>query len=390
MRWTCLLFWPGLCYTHCHGSYRQLLLEMGATLTLRSRDVCWKTRQTSNRLDLATRAPAVFQCVGLEDAGTNVCVFFVNLNIRSNRIIRSNMKQVVLLRNEAFKGQYSILRGIWQIKTRFLGSSWVSKMRPCMHAVNQSTEVNTVGSRHHLIRNLGETERYIEVSYSSVAHKWMASFHLSWIDDFGGGNIISDQKEELLCSVPRFEPSKVGLCVRSWWHSTADRSPIRPIKPLCRISIIMSRVFSPVHDHILTIRFGWESLDQFPQQPWHHGRPDLGRKGRWEGQQGQDAKVKCMEDWCSEPRCMLMLVQNQNVCGVLVRPSSPKVQMVRRRPILHELHCLPAEGAHSNAAAKRKKVLDYSASRSLWVWVWSLRELLIWTLALAAVDGYFN
>lgn len=299
MPWTCLLFWPGLCYTHCHGTYRQLLLEMG-TLTLRSRDVCWKTRQTSNRLDLATRAPAVFQCVGLEDAGTDVCVFFVNLNIRSNRIIRSNMKQVVLLRVEAFKGQYSILRGIWQIKTRFLGSNWVSKMRPCMQAVNQSTEVNTVGSRHHLIRNLGETERHIEVSYSSVAHKWMASFHLSWIDDFGGGNIISDQKEELLCSAPRFEPSKVGLCVRSWWHSTADRNPIRPIKPLCRISIIPSRVFSPVHDDILTIRFGWESLDQFPQQPWHHGRPDLGRKGRWEGQQGQDAKIKCMEDWCSE------------------------------------------------------------------------------------------
>lgn len=83
-----------------------------------------------------------------------------------------------------------------------------------------------------------------------------------------------------------------------------------------------------------------------------------------------------------------MLVQNQNVCGVLVRPSSPKVQMVRRRPVLHQLHCLPAEGAHSNAAAKRKKVLDDSASRSLWVWVWSLCELLILTLALAAVDGY--
>ena len=49
-------------------------------------------------------------------------------------------------------------------------------MRPWMHAINPSTEMNTVGSWHHLIKNLGKRERererereiYIEVSYSSV------------------------------------------------------------------------------------------------------------------------------------------------------------------------------------------------------------------------------
>ena len=108
-------------------------------------------------------------------------VLFVT-NIRSNRFCTG-------LKVEAFKGQYSILRGIWQNK--ILGIK-LSVKNAAVHACSQSEHWNEysrfAASFDQEFRR--ERERYIEVSYSSVANKWMASFHLSWIDDFGGGNII--------------------------------------------------------------------------------------------------------------------------------------------------------------------------------------------------------
>ena len=103
-------------FVHGHGSYRQFLFEMGSTLNASIIDPA-KTQQvrlghkSSGSVSMCWITRCWNECLGL------LCnAFVLGWGLKLSRA------------STVSYGEFD--------KTRFLGSSWVSKMPPCMHAVN--------------------------------------------------------------------------------------------------------------------------------------------------------------------------------------------------------------------------------------------------------------